>query len=126
MINKAEKKILVVDDQLGIRLLLQEVFSNEGYQVKTVQTGQEALDVIYEESFDLLMLDYKLPVVDGVQVLQQLDRDNYYIPTIVMSGLAEDIIKESQRFSLVKKVLPKPFNVQDVCGIAEELMSVKG
>ncbi|MFB4169839.1 response regulator [Virgibacillus sp. JSM 102003] len=117
-----KKEILVVDDQPGIRLLLQEIFTNDGYHVTMAKTGKEALDILYNSSFDLLMLDYKLPVVDGVQVIQKLEHDKVEIPVILMSGLSEEILEESQQFELVKKVLAKPFNVQDVSNFTKGLI----
>ncbi|SDQ12708.1 two-component system, response regulator, stage 0 sporulation protein F [Virgibacillus subterraneus] len=117
-----KKEILVVDDQPGIRLLLQEIFTNQGYRVTTAKTGKEALDELNKSSYDLIMLDYKLPVVDGVEVIQQLERDKIEVPAILMSGLAEDIMKESQNYDMVKKVLAKPFNVKDVCDYTKSLI----
>src|SRR5690625_527709 len=61
-----QKEILVVDDQPGIRLLLTDIFENDGYKVNTAETGQEALDKIYKNFFDLIILDYKLPILDGL------------------------------------------------------------
>ncbi len=117
-----KKEILVVDDQPGIRLLLQEIFTNEGYHVTLANTGKEALDILYKNSFDLLMLDYKLPVVDGVQVIKQLELNKVEIPVILMSGLTEEVVEESQKYKLVKKVLAKPFNVQDVSDFTKSLI----
>lgn len=68
------------------------------------------------------MLHYKLPVVDGVQVLEQLEKDQFTIPAIVMSGLSEDIMKESQQFEIVKEVLAKPFNVEEVCEFTRSIL----
>ncbi|MFD1036880.1 response regulator [Virgibacillus byunsanensis] len=117
-----EKEILVVDDQPGIRLLLQEIFTNEGYKVTTAITGREALDKLYNKPYDLLILDYKLPIMDGGKVLQQLEAANIDIPAILMSGLAEDMIKEYQG-SLVKGILAKPFNVQYVCDLVKSILT---
>lgn len=117
-----EKEILVVDDQPGIRLLLHDVFANEGYLVTTAETGKEALETIDNGSYDLVMLDYRLPVVDGIEVVQQLDRDDFTTPLIVMSGLAEDIAEELAAYSLVKKVLAKPFNIQEMCTFINKLL----
>lgn len=108
------KKILVVDDQPGIRLLLQEAFTDGGYDVTTSETGKEALDRMYAESFDLVILDYKLPVMDGSQVLKHLEHNQMFIPAIVMSGLAEDYKEELQQFTVIKEVFAKPFNIQEV------------
>lgn len=117
------RKVLVVDDQPGIRLLLHEVFTNEGYQVTTAQTGKEALDSMVRDSFDLVMLDYKLPVVNGMEVLKQMEQKDITTPAIVMSGLSEHVVKEAESLGLVKKVLAKPFNVQEVCDFTNNLLN---
>ncbi|MFZ3578610.1 response regulator [Virgibacillus sp. DJP39] len=117
-----KKHILVVDDQPGIRFLLDEVFTNEGYQVSTANTGKEALDNIHTEKFDLVIMDYKLPIMDGLQVVKQLERENLMIPAILMSGLAEILAKEADSCPLVKHVLAKPFNIQEVCNIVDSIL----
>ncbi|TFJ93382.1 response regulator [Lentibacillus salicampi] len=117
-----KKEILVVDDQPGIRMLLQELFTDEGYNITTAETGKEALEKLYARSFDLLMLDYKLPLVDGADVLKQMERDEFNVPAIVMSGLAEDIKKEIKQFSIVRKVFAKPFNIQEVSRFVKSIL----
>ncbi|ALX49869.1 response regulator [Lentibacillus amyloliquefaciens] len=116
------KEILVVDDQPAIRMLLQEVLKGEGYEVALAETGKEALDKVYAGSYDLLILDYKLPVVDGVQVLRQLENDQVPLPAIVMSGLAEEVRTESLQFNLVKEVFAKPFNIQEISGFVQKVI----
>ncbi len=85
-----EKTVLVVDDQIGIRMLLEEVISHEGYRVEQAMNGQEALDKIKQDSPDLIMLDYKLPIIDGEALVQLLEEDGFAIPTVVMSGLPDE------------------------------------
>lgn len=116
------KHILVVDDQPGIRFLLDEVFTNEGYQVTTANTGKEALDHVHTSTFDLIMMDYKLPVMDGVQVLHLLEEEEIMIPTILMSGLAEEIMQEIDSSSMLKHILSKPFNIVEVCTIVNGIL----
>lgn len=108
------KEILVVDDQPGIRMLLTDILTNEGYQVSAAKTGKEALDKVYLKAFDLIILDYKLPIIDGMQVVQQMEHDKMEVPIILMSGLTEELIKESKKYHMVKKVIAKPFNVLDI------------
>lgn len=117
-----KKHILVVDDQPGIRFLLDEVFSNEGHQVTTASTGKEAIDQIHDRKFDLVMLDYKLPVMDGIQVVHQLEEEKIDLPAILMSGLVEEIIQEGESCSVVKHVLAKPFNIIEVCNIVNNIL----
>nr|WP_318539521.1 response regulator [Terribacillus saccharophilus] len=59
------KHVLIVDDQPGIRILLEEVIREEGHTVISVGTGAKALDQIKRQKPDLLLIDYKLPVLDG-------------------------------------------------------------
>ena len=109
-----EEEILVVDDQPGIRLLLTDILTNAGYVITTASTGKEALDQLQEKRFALIMLDYKLPIIDGMQVIQKIEKQNIRIPAIVMSGLAEKIETDIKNYPLVKELLAKPFNIQEI------------
>lgn len=102
-----------MDDQIGIRLLLKEVLKNEGYEIEEATTGKEAIEQINSKGFDLLILDYKLPIMDGTEVLKKLEKDNVEIPAIVMSGLIENIASEAKKFKLVKSIIAKPFNINE-------------
>lgn len=108
------EEILIVDDQPGIRLLLTDILTNEGYVITTASTGKEALDKLQEKQFALIMLDYKLPIIDGEEVLKKMEQLNIKIPVIVMSGLAEKIEKEMEEIPHVKQLLAKPFNIREV------------
>ncbi|MCD5324037.1 MULTISPECIES: response regulator [Pontibacillus] len=108
------KSVLVVDDQPGIRMLLREVLKTMELNVIEAKTGQEAVDFVKEQHPDLLLLDYKLPVKDGLEVLDELQAENYQIPAVLMSGLSEDDLQGAHSHSLVKTVISKPFNVQEI------------
>ncbi len=66
-----QARILVVDDELSIRLVLTEQLGQEGYRVTTAASGEEALAVLQEDSFDLILLDLKMPGIDGLQVMEE-------------------------------------------------------
>ncbi|MFD2044400.1 response regulator [Ornithinibacillus salinisoli] len=118
-----KKKVLVVDDEHGIRLLLEDVLTNEGYHIITAKTGKEALDELQKHSISLMIIDYKLPIVDGMEVLKKLQTDKMEIPTIVMSGLVEKIADETKDISNVKAILSKPFNIADVIIKVESILA---
>jgi len=107
-------KILVVDDELGIRILLEEVLKEEGYKVLTAETGKQALDIIKGNLINLIVIDYKLPIVNGVDVLRELEQEGYLIPAILMSGMFEIIQKDIKDLSLVKFTLAKPFDIDEL------------
>ncbi len=67
-----KKRILVVDDEEGLRLLYKEELEDEGYSVELAASGQEALDKIEKDSIDLVILDIKMPGMDGVEVLRKV------------------------------------------------------
>lgn len=117
------KEILVVDDQPGIRLLLADMLRSEGYQVETAETGQEALEMIRRKQCDLLVLDYQLPILNGMELLTQLEKKSIKLPAILISGLAEDFQKKYNSNQYVKKVFSKPFDMRDVCTVVESILS---
>lgn len=69
-----QARILVVDDEPSIRLLLAEELAQEGYQVRSAGGGEEALAMLQERSFDLILLDLKMPRIDGLQVMREARR----------------------------------------------------
>lgn len=116
------KDLLVVDDQPGIRLLLTDILTNEGYHVTTASDGKEALEILSEKKFSLLILDYNLPMVNGIKVLEEIGKMADPIPTIVMSGLVEKIENDLETLPHVKKVLAKPFNIQEIPIIVKRIL----
>ncbi|WP_077625181.1 response regulator [Sediminibacillus massiliensis] len=108
-----KKTVMVVDDQPGIRMLLEEVLKREGYEITTASNGKEALDKIIEKKPDLLMVDYRLPIMDAKGLLNTLQEREIYIPAILMSGLIEEIESRRDEFPMVEEVFAKPFNIDD-------------
>ncbi|WP_018933527.1 response regulator [Gracilibacillus lacisalsi] len=116
------KTVLVVDDQIGIRLLLEEVIQQEGYNVELALNGKEALDKILDNKPDLIMLDYKLPIIDGPTLVKELENDNIVIPTIIMSGLPEKAEGDVQNLKSVSKTIGKPFQLNDIRQLLKNIL----
>ncbi|GAE92533.1 hypothetical protein JCM21714_1539 [Gracilibacillus boraciitolerans JCM 21714] len=116
------KTVLVVDDQLGIRFLLEEVIKQEGFHVEAAANGKEALDMIVANPPDLIFLDFKLPVIDGPKVVEKLEQQNIHIPTIVISGLPEIAEEKMQHFASVVQTIGKPFQLNDIREIVNNLL----
>jgi len=66
------KKILVIDDEPIVRLSCEKILSIEGYEVKSVPSGKEGFELLEKESFNLVLLDLKMPDMDGVEVLKKI------------------------------------------------------
>lgn len=78
--------ILVVDDEEGIRETLSEILQDEGCQVITASTGEEALDIFKKELPDLVLLDIWLPGMDGIDTLREIKNIKRDVPVIMISG----------------------------------------
>jgi two-component system nitrogen regulation response regulator NtrX len=82
----AGERILIVDDERGIRATLSGILGDEGYRAHAAATGQEAFARIGEEVPDLVVLDIWLPEMDGIDVLAELKRQWPELPVVMMSG----------------------------------------
>jgi two-component system response regulator (stage 0 sporulation protein F) len=109
-----DKKLLIVDDQNGIRLLLAEVFSSEGYQTYQASNGERALEIVREEPPDLVLLDMKIPGMDGLEILKNLKKINPDIKVIMMTAYGElDMIKEASQLGAIMH-FTKPFDIDEL------------
>jgi two-component system, NtrC family, nitrogen regulation response regulator NtrX len=81
-----KSRILVIDDEVAIRESLRMTLEYEGYECLLAATGQEGLALAERESPDLVLLDVKMPGMDGIEVLERLRATNEALPVIVVSG----------------------------------------
>ena len=81
-----KKKILVVDDEKNIRLLLDEELTDEGYEVIMADNGETALKMIEKEKPDIVTLDIKMPGEDGLNILRKIREIEYDLPVIICSA----------------------------------------
>jgi CheY-like chemotaxis protein len=84
-----KKTILVVDDEENIRLLFKEELEEEGYEVDTASNGLEALEKVKAASYDIIVLDIKMPVMDGIQALNAIKNMNKDQAVILCSAYGE-------------------------------------
>jgi len=108
------KKVLIVDDQNGIRILLMEVFSSEGYTTFQASNGKLALEIVKKESPDLVLLDMKIPGMDGLEILKHVKAINRDIKVIMMTAYGElDMIKEATDLGALMH-FTKPFDIDEM------------
>jgi DNA-binding NtrC family response regulator len=79
-------KILIIDDERSIRSVLTEILVFEGYQVLEAENGKEGLAMLLSDSFDLVFCDVKMPVMDGIELLEALLKNQISVPMIMISG----------------------------------------
>ena len=109
-----KEKILIVDDQFGIRILLNEVFQKEGYQTFQAANGVQALEIVTKHQPDLVLLDMKIPGMDGIEILKRMKVIDPEIRVIIMTAYGElDMIQEAKDLGALTH-FAKPFDIDDI------------
>ena len=109
---KPEGMVLLADNESRFRDWVEAILKQQGYSVCLANTGQEALDRVLAGGIDVLVLDLRLPVLNGVEVYLELKRRGAALPTIVVSGQPEEESEDldTLRDLSVTGVLTKPFD----------------
>lgn len=118
--------ILVVDDQAGIRFLLKEVFAEEKYRVVTAANGSEGLAKWEEWGPDLVLLDMKMPGLDGLDVLRKVAGKHRQVPVIIMTAYGELQIVEEALSLGAKGYITKPFDILELRQTVDMILSGSG
>ena len=107
-------KILLVEDDIMLNEMITEYITSTGHAIKSVKTGNESLEILDKEKFDLLILDINLPDIDGFTILEKMHEQKRMIPTIYISALI-DIDDISRAFDLgCFDYLKKPFHLKEL------------
>lgn len=102
-------QILVVEDELEISRLIEMILKKKGYSVVTVQDGLSALNTLKNQSFDLVVLDWMLPQLSGIELIKEMRKNNNLTPAIFITAKTqpEDIVLGLE--SGADDYLTKPF-----------------
>src|SRR5262245_27440864 len=85
----ASRKILIAEDEKPLSKALQLKFTSAGFTVTPAFNGEEVLELLKKEKFDLMLLDLMMPKLDGFSVLEELKRGDIKLPVIVTSNLSQ-------------------------------------
>ncbi|WP_409290714.1 response regulator [Peribacillus sp. SCS-26] len=108
------RRVLIVDDQFGIRILLNEVLQREGYETFQAANGPQALDIVQKYPPDLVLLDMKIPGMDGIEILKRMKQMDQDIRIIIMTAYGElDMIQEARDLGALTH-FAKPFDIDDI------------
>ena len=107
-------KVLIVDDQNGIRVLLTEVFGSDGYKTYQASNGRLALEIMRRDRPDVVLLDMKIPGMDGLEILKQIKKIDAGVKVIMMTAYGElDMIKEATECGALMH-FTKPFDIDEL------------
>lgn len=119
-------RILVVDDEKNIRLVLDQCLSAEGYQVDTAVSGEHAVEKFAAAPYDLVILDMKMPGMDGIEVLRRIKRTAPAVPVIMVTGYGSiETAVETMKLGAVD-YLRKPFTPDEIRAAVAAVVERKG
>jgi CheY-like chemotaxis protein len=120
------KRILVADDESHILHVVSLKLSNAGYQVVTASDGQEALELASAERPDLLITDYHMPQLSGLELCQRLQQQpaTSGIPTVMLTARGYALEPEDMERSGIRCMLSKPFSPRQLLTTVNEMLGM--
>jgi len=125
MLLPNQYRILVAEDDFGLRSLLAEVLSAEGYLVTTAEDGEDALQILRSQPVDMLITDIHMPRRDGFSLLQEVEKHFPHLQRIVLTAFNADEYMDLIQTQGVGNVLIKtvPFDSAELCLLVQQLGS---
>jgi two-component system, OmpR family, response regulator len=119
-------KILIVDDDPDIRLLLDFNLSKDGYEVLEATNGAEALDIMREYAVNLVITDLNMPIMDGYELIKNLRESpgTSRIPVLMLTAREEERVSRAGIANPLDDYLPKPFSTIGLQEKIEKLLSL--
>ncbi len=119
-------KILVIDDEQGIRNLLDTLLSRKGYEVVLASNGQKGLELFRRERPDVVVLDLKMPEMNGLTVLQQVRQLNPAQPVVILTGAGTAEAEQQVRALGVTEFVEKEFSMHRLGDSLKRLLNQAG
>lgn len=115
------KKILVIDDEEIITKTLQKLLKKEGYDITITQSGQDAVEKVKTQDFDLIISDVRMPQMDGIETIEGIrkylkEQDKPLIPEILITGYADEEKYKCAINLKVAEYIFKPFDAKELLG----------
>ena len=124
-VRAKKRKVLIVDDEESVLELLEDVLADEGFQVRRAENGSEALDMIARESFDVVLMDIRMPEMDGMEALRRIQEQSRKTGVILMTAYATtDVAIQAMKMGAFDYVL-KPFDLDEVVMVIKKAVGVQ-
>lgn len=118
-------KILIVDDDRDMSKIMSTILKQEGYQIYKTYDSERAVKQVSSKNYNLIILDYKLPNKDGIEVLQEIRDLGLSIKAIMVSAYGNTFIKSKAKELGVRQFLDKPFNLNKLLNAVKNTLSKK-
>ena len=119
--GQRELRVLAVDDDSGVRLLIADVLREARYRVLTASNGAEAVGILEAEPVDVLITDYHMPRMNGIELIRWSQKRLPHVGTIMMTGDTREGVATEAVKSGAHRILLKPFPYERLLLLVEEL-----
>lgn len=117
-------RILIVDDELSIRQVLEEIVTVYGYEAETAQSAKEALGILPNKKIDLVMLDLSMPDITGEKFLDFIRKQGFKTPVVVVSAHVDKGMAQQLGKIGISGIVTKPFEVERVIDVMNKALGI--
>jgi DNA-binding response OmpR family regulator len=107
-------RVLVIDDDPAVRAFLTEFLEQQAFEVRTAQDGMQALSIFRAEPFDLILVDFQMPGMSGLEVATEVRTTHPHIPIALITGTVKTLNTGRVACAGITRVFQKPFELEAV------------
>ena len=108
------KKVMIAEDSSVIQNLTRKILSLQNYEITSVKNGQQVLDLLNKDYFDIILMDINMPVMDGIECTRKIrsleDPDKSKVPIVAITGNARNLSAQEYNEIGINDLLQKPLN----------------
>ncbi len=117
------KRILVVDDDPGMVRTLQDILRLHGWDVDAASNGDEAVQAVDRQSYSAVLMDVRMPGMDGVTAFQRMHQRRPQVPVLLMTAYAADHLLDAAVKGGVMRILPKPLDLRQTLQLLDSAVA---
>jgi len=122
--QEAEVRVLVAEDNPAVREFIVRSLQSAGHKITPAVDGQQALDILAREKFDVLVTDIVMPNVDGIALALKAVRMFPDLRIVMISGYAQERMRAHNLDTLVHRIIAKPFSLEEICDAVKEALAM--
>ncbi|MFN4147605.1 MAG: response regulator [Runella sp.] len=121
----SQKRVLIAEDSSVIQNLARKILEFQNYEITAVKNGEQVMQILEKEDFDIVLLDINMPIMDGMECVKAIrnlsDKKKANLPVVAITGNAKNYSEEEFKAAGFNDVLVKPLNFDRLVEIVNEL-----
>jgi len=121
------KHILVIDDDAGIRESLSLILGDAGYQVDTVESGEQGIERVRNNKYDLIFLDIKMAGMNGIETLREIRKMGKKIPVYIITAFQREYFRQlegAKQDGMDFEIIEKPFDRKRLLSLVKDILEI--